>query len=69
MMTDKGLLSQFIKAEAIRLGFDVCGIAKAGTVTTETTDFCNKWIDEGKHGTLHYIAYQVMPWAKTITRL
>ena len=47
MMTDKGLLSQFIKAEALRLGFDVCGIAKAGTVTTETTDFCNKWIDEG----------------------
>lgn len=55
MMTDKGLLSQFIKAEALRLGFDVCGIAKAGTVTTETTDFCNKWIDEGKHGTMHYL--------------
>ncbi len=53
-MTKKEV-SQFIKAEALRLGFDVCGIAKATAAELETSSFCDKWISEGNHGTMHYL--------------
>ena len=52
---DKRELAHYIKAEALRLGFDVCGIAKAEPVSEETAAYCNQWIGEGKHGTMHYL--------------
>lgn len=54
MMT-KRELTAFIKSEAARLGFSVCGIAKAETVSTETVEEYNKWIEDGKHGTMQYL--------------
>lgn len=54
MMT-KEKLTQYIKAEATRLGFDACGIAKAVDIDKETVTFCSRWIEEGRHGTMHYL--------------
>lgn len=54
-MMDKKELTQHIKAEATRLGFDVCGIAKAGPVAEETAAYCNRWTEEGRHGTMQYL--------------
>lgn len=52
---DKKALSQYIKAEALRLGFDVCGIAEAGPVADETAGYCSQWIAGGNNGTMHYL--------------
>lgn len=52
---EKRELAKYIKAEALRLGFDVCGIAKAGPVDPETVTECNGWIGESRHGTMHYL--------------
>ncbi len=54
MMT-KEELTQYIKSEAIRLGFDICGITKAEAVPTETTEKYSEWIGLGKNGTMHYL--------------
>lgn len=48
-------LSKFIKSEALRLGFDVCGIAPAAPVPQETADGIDKWIARGCHGGMHYL--------------
>lgn len=54
MMT-RSELTQYIKAEALRLGFDVCGIAKACAVDSATAAFCDGWIDAGLNGTMGYL--------------
>lgn len=54
MMT-KEELTVFIKSEALRLGFDICGIVKAEAVDTGTVEEYNHWIEEERHGTMHYL--------------
>lgn len=48
-------LTIFIKSEAERLGFDICGIARAETVSEETIQKYNGWIGKGKHATMGYL--------------
>lgn len=48
-------LTIFIKSEALRLGFDVCGIAKPETVSKETINTYNNWIEQEQHGTMLYL--------------
>lgn len=48
-------LSNYIKAEAKRLGFAVCGIAKAGIVPPEEIKRYTEWIEGGNHGTMSYL--------------
>ena len=47
-------LTQYIKAEAKSLGFDVCGIARADRVPQEVSDALTRWVNEGKNGEMHY---------------
>jgi epoxyqueuosine reductase len=54
-MKSRSSLSQFIKAEALRLGFTVCGIAKAAPVEQQTTAFIEDWTKKGHHGTMSYL--------------
>lgn len=51
-MMEKKELVQYIKAEATRLGFDLCGIAKAGAVSEESAEYCKEWVKQGKNGTM-----------------
>lgn len=39
----------------MRLGFDFCGISKAGFLEEEAPRF-EKWLNEKKHGQMHYMA-------------
>ena len=48
-------LSQFIKTEAISLGFAVCGITKAEPLPNDITSFVDNWLDKGMHGTMSYL--------------
>lgn len=48
-------LSQYIKAEASRLGFAVCGIAKACKVPSEEMKKFTSWVESGRHGTMNYL--------------
>ena len=54
-MMRKEDLTIFIKSEAERLGFDICGIAKAEPVEDRAIQIYNNWIEEGKHGTMQYL--------------
>ena len=54
-MMDKKELTQFIKAEAHCLGFTVCGIAQAAPVDARTAEYLEKWVGEGRHGTMGYL--------------
>ena len=48
-------LSSYIKSEALRLGFAVCGIAKAESVEPYIESFVNSWVEEGKNGNMSYM--------------
>ena len=52
---NKAELTQYIKSEAERLGFDICGIAKAEAVTDGVVCAYNCWIEQQKHGTMQYL--------------
>lgn len=54
-MIEMEKLTTYIKAEALRLGFDVCGIAKASPVDSPAIEYCNRWLGDGKHGTMGYL--------------
>ena len=54
-MMKKEDLTIFIKSEAERLGFDICGIAKAETVSEEIKQRYNDWIGQSKHATMGYL--------------
>lgn len=54
MMT-KSEITAYIKAEALRLGFDICGIAKAAPVHNGVAAAYNSWLQEGKHATMQYM--------------
>ena len=49
-------LTEKIKAEAKNLGFYACGIAKAEAVDSITADNYRRWIAEGRHASMHYLA-------------
>jgi epoxyqueuosine reductase len=49
------LSSSLIKAEAVRLGFDACGLVRVTPVDTSTADAFNRWIAEGHHGDMDYM--------------
>lgn len=48
-------VAERIKAEAIRLGFDACGIAEAEAIPRETYAGVEAWITSGHHGTMTYM--------------
>jgi len=48
-------MHNFIKQAALSVGFDACGIAKAEALS-EDAAFMKKWLEEGKHGEMHYLA-------------
>ncbi len=54
-MMEKVELTQYVKAEALRLGFDVCGIAQAESVGEPTITCCNSWLQEGRQGSMGYL--------------
>ena len=54
-MMEKEDLTRFIKSEALRLGFDICGIAKAEAVTDDAVQAYNCWIEQGRHATMQYL--------------
>ena len=45
-------LTNEIKAEALRLGFFTCGIAKADSVEKATADHVKRWLKEGKQANM-----------------
>ena len=49
--------SEFIKAEAQRLGFDACGFAAALPVDNEARQSFRQWIAEGKQGDMDYMSH------------
>ncbi len=48
-----------IKAEAIRLGFSACGIAKAEKIDEKNAAAFCKWIEEGYNATMEYMANNI----------
>ncbi|HEX3006180.1 MAG TPA: tRNA epoxyqueuosine(34) reductase QueG [Bacteroidales bacterium] len=54
MLTDLKLRSEAIKAEALHLGFDACGIAAAGPLTDERNDLLS-WLSAGHHADMGYM--------------
>lgn len=49
-------LSAYIKAEALRLGFDACGIARAGEVEEPSRTALLHWLSQNKHAGMGYMA-------------
>src|SRR5665647_3821257 len=48
-------MHQFIKQNALSLGFDACGIAKADELKQDA-EFMQSWIGKGHHGEMGYLA-------------
>ena len=48
------IASQWIIAEAERLGFDACGVARATALETESANM-ERWLDEGHEGEMGYL--------------
>lgn len=47
--------SSQIKAEALRLGFDACGIAKAEPISQEVAEEFREWLRQGHHASMQYM--------------
>jgi epoxyqueuosine reductase len=54
MINNKKKYSDFIKAEAKRLGFMSCGISKAGFLEEEAPRLEN-WLNQNRHGKMQYM--------------
>ena len=54
-MTGQKISSDKIKTEALRLGFSVCGIAKAEAVDEATARHYRQWIESGRQAEMHYM--------------
>ncbi len=54
MQSNKSTYSQFIKAEAQKLGFLFCGIAEAGFLEREAPRL-ESWLQQGFHGEMSYM--------------
>lgn len=52
---NKQQLTNFIKREATRLGFENCGISKAEKLDDEAR-LLEAWLNQGRHGQMHYMA-------------
>ena len=72
------LSSSLIKAEAMRLGFDACGIARVARVDDITAAAFDRWIGEGRHAGMDYMTRysdaryhpdSVLPGCRTIVSL
>ncbi len=50
-----GKYSDLIKSEAIRIGFDACGISRAERLD-EQAWYLKNWLDKGLHGEMEYMA-------------
>lgn len=48
-------MHKFIKQNALLVGFDACGIAKADELT-EDAEFMQSWLKKGHHGEMSYLA-------------
>lgn len=48
-------ISNNIKAEALRLGFSACGIAKAKSVDEDTANRFRKWLADGSNADMKYL--------------
>ena len=48
-------ISNKIKAEALRLGFSACGMAKVEPVDSQTATAYRQWLGDGKHATMQYL--------------
>jgi epoxyqueuosine reductase len=53
-MVDLERHSAMIRTEALRLGFDYCGIASAVPLTEEAGQF-RRWLSDGCHGSMKYL--------------
>ena len=53
-MIEKNNYTSFVKSTAHSLGFDYCGIAKAGKLEDEAR-YLEKWLQKGYHGTMGYM--------------
>lgn len=49
--------AELIKQEALRLGLDACGIAKAEAVDREEVNHYRTWVAEGYHAGMDYLAH------------
>ena len=54
MIDSKSQISNLIKSEAIRIGFDSCGISKAEFLEEEAPRL-EKWLKNGMHGEMRYM--------------
>lgn len=55
-MEDRTTITQYIKAKALRLGFDACGIARAGKVDDVSHNALQEWLAQGKQAGMAYMA-------------
>ncbi len=46
--------TQFVKSRALALGFDHCGISRAGQLEDEAKKL-ERWLSQGKHGTMSWM--------------
>jgi len=53
-LMDKDILSQYIKSEAERLGFMLCGISRAEFMEDEAQHL-EQWLSKGMHGEMSYM--------------
>lgn len=51
----KSILTRKIKAEALRLGFSACGIAKAEVVDENISKHLHTWLTNGSHAGMEYM--------------
>ena len=67
-------MQEFIRQQALSLGFDACGFARAGYLNEDAT-FLRKWLDEGMHGSMKFLENnfekrvdptQLVPGCKTV---
>lgn len=74
---DRSTLTQRIRSEAIALGFDACGFAKAGELTNEARKL-EQWLNEDRQGTMAWMTQNfekrvdptvLVPGAKTVISL
>lgn len=54
METETTDLTRRLKKEALRLGFDACGVSRAETLTPESERLRN-WLDKGMNGTMRWM--------------
>lgn len=56
MTKDEINITESIKAEALRLGFSACGVAKAEPVDIKNSDAFVAWIDNGDNASMDYMS-------------